>query len=355
MATNKKHHYVPKFYLRNFATELHLPSKQRKTINQLDVKNFSWRHNISLRDQCHSPYLYGKDQETENLLKDFEGEFASLFRNLIHSDKTNITDTNELLYVYYFAIISIIRTPRQKRYMEDLLNKLLDDQVSLNFPQYSGALEVDYYDFYRHALASLNRFALSLIKMQAVVVNAGAASFITSDNPVVRHNQLLRVYNKTHPSLGFLSKGLQILIPISPKKMIILFDEDSYKLKRGRFVCTENDVLLLNSLQILNCDSSVYFSDKTDSRYINTRFVGKTHRNLGESEFSKFQHVTDTSRELLLYREIRHIPSIPLSFLKIVGRSKPDMGKIISPTRVDASDIDLLVETLEEELRKRDG
>ncbi|MBZ9751705.1 DUF4238 domain-containing protein [Deinococcus sp. HMF7604] len=262
MPDNKKHHYVPKFYLRNFATRLDLPSKKRVQIHQLDVNNLTWRYNIGLKDQCQSPYLYGKGPELENLLKDFEGEFASVFRTVISDGAKSLREPYIELYIRYFAILSLLRTPRQQRYLDDSLNNLVSQIVDNNYPEYKDQLRIQYDGFFHLAIGHLSHFAISLDGMRPILVHSRDAQFVTSDNPVIRHNQILRAYNKTHPCLGFLAKGLQIFIPLSPQYMIILFDEDAYKAKGEFFECSQEDIRLLNGLQVLNCDSSVYFRPK---------------------------------------------------------------------------------------------
>lgn len=353
MANRKKHHYVPKFYLRNFATRLDLPPKERVQIHQFDVKNISWRFAIGLKDQCQKPYLYGKTSELEELLSDFESEFSKIFRGLINGEINNFTEIRIELYIKYFVILSLIRLPRQQSYFEDSLNNLVDQLIEANFPDSKGSIRVSIDNFYHLVIGSLPRFTISLDGTKLVLVRSDGAEFITSDNPVIRHNQIYRQYNETHPCLGFLAKGLQIFIPISPKFMIVLFDEDAYKVKGDIVSCTDDDVKLLNSLQVLNCDSSVYFSSKKAIKSIDLKYARRSERNTGESKFMNLTHATDPLRELSIQQEKRVVPNMPLSFMNPKMLPNINRSSIICPTRRDPRYIERLADYYEEELKKR--
>ena len=353
MADNKKHHYVPKAYLRNFATDIEKPAKMRRLINQLDVVNQSWRFNIGLNDQCQSPYLYGKTPELEKVLNDFEGEFATVFREIINDKHNKINDPHTELYLRYFALLSILRTPRQKSYAEDFLNDVVNKITEKNFPDYEGGLEVSYHGFYHLVVGNLTHFTVSLDGMKSLVVNSDEGLFVTSDNPVIRHNQAFQHISKTHANLGFLSKGLQIIFPISSEKLIMFYDEDSYKISNSSPIATVEDVKMLNDLQVLNCDNSVYFSRREATKFIPQRRVGKENRNTGKSKITTLQHTHDPLRELVIQKEIRTVPNLPLSFIRPRKNLKYEKNKLTVPLRRDPDYVKALSEYIEEENERR--
>ncbi len=72
MPENKKHHYVPKFYLRRF-------SGNKKSICLYNLPKQLQVVNANLRNQCYQDYFYGKEKTTESALASMEGEIAQLY------------------------------------------------------------------------------------------------------------------------------------------------------------------------------------------------------------------------------------------------------------------------------------
>ena len=54
--SQKKHHYVPRFYLKHFASS-------PRRINVLNLKDFKPDHDGPLKDQCYRNHLYGLDDK----------------------------------------------------------------------------------------------------------------------------------------------------------------------------------------------------------------------------------------------------------------------------------------------------
>jgi hypothetical protein len=74
---NKKHHYVPAFYLRRFSTD-------GKSINLYNIPSSRLVNEANLRSQCYKNYMYGTDPAFEHVLGGAEGEIAGLFRLIDH-------------------------------------------------------------------------------------------------------------------------------------------------------------------------------------------------------------------------------------------------------------------------------
>ena len=78
MPANKKHHYVPRFYLKRFA----------RNGNSLNLYNFRLARSIpdvNLKNQCYRDYMYGKEGDQEQCLSQLEGAFAQLLRYMLPS------------------------------------------------------------------------------------------------------------------------------------------------------------------------------------------------------------------------------------------------------------------------------
>jgi hypothetical protein len=95
-----------------------------------------------------------------------------------------------------------------------------------------------------------------------LIRNETKEDFITSDVPVVKINPFMSFLNfGSQTGLG--SKGLLVFYPISPKKLIILFDRDIYRIgsdsKHVVDVRSERDVEQINLVQAAACYENVYF------------------------------------------------------------------------------------------------
>lgn len=73
-SAKRRHHYVPRFYLKAFATDADL--KEPKQITLYNLQRGRVIPNASLREQCYAHRLYGKDDVLENALGRVEGSAA---------------------------------------------------------------------------------------------------------------------------------------------------------------------------------------------------------------------------------------------------------------------------------------
>ncbi len=104
-----------------------------------------------------------------------------------------------------------------------------------------------------------------------IVEQTGARRFITSDNSVVRYNSFYVSKGYTR-GFGFITRGLQLFLPISPHKCIMLYDKLAYdipEVKNGVLTLRRaKDVDQLNDFFYLNAYNNVFFNQKTKKDYI---------------------------------------------------------------------------------------
>ena len=118
-------------------------------------------------------------------------------------------------------------------------------------------------DIAQYSMGIMTRYYPLLLDLgYKLLVNKTGVEFITSDNPVVMYNQLLS-FRKIGSNTGMTSKGLLILFPVAPDKLIVLYDEDVYRVggegESVVHVTNEKDVYNLNALQACSCYENVYF------------------------------------------------------------------------------------------------
>jgi hypothetical protein len=101
--------------------------------------------------------------------------------------------------------------------------------------------------------------------------NETDCGFVTSDNPVVRHNQYYEG-NDYFGQTGWAQVGLQVFLPVSPKCLYLFYDGATYgvgaKSSSVVSVTSVKDVEALNALQWLNALENVYFAPGTEQAVV---------------------------------------------------------------------------------------
>jgi hypothetical protein len=96
----------------------------------------------------------------------------------------------------------------------------------------------------------------------ALIINTTNNSFICSDAPVVRYNQL-KIDNERLRSL--FSPGLEIFYPINNEIVLLFYDHEAYDIDFDYdsicYLDKQADIDSLNSLQFMNALDFVLFSD----------------------------------------------------------------------------------------------
>lgn len=162
-----------------------------------------------------------------------------------------------------------------------------------------------------------------------LVVNTGCPAFITSDNPAVLYNQYCEPL-KGRGTTGAIKKGLQVFVPLSPRHLILLYDSEVYKFGDKKVslsdVSNTSDLATLNSLQAVNADKVVLFSNWEDQPAITQTLRGSMkYRRPELSQAVEF--VSDTSGERDALFQIYPVPlniKLSLSF----GRLRKNARRI---------------------------
>lgn len=260
MADNKKHHYVPQFYLRFF-------SKDGRTVSVLNAKRAKIFHSAPLRNQCYRDYFYGKDGVHEKALSVFEGEAAQLIKKLIADQTTPRPKGRDFCSILLYVTIQANRTG----YRVDALNDMCDDMmkylVATEHPEIGdiSKLRIEMTNASNLAIKYALSMHILLYDLRWLLLKAPTGQeFITSDTPVLFANPFLPD-NHGASTTGFPSKGLVIAFPLTPTLTLILFDSDVYRLHghaddAATIQAKEDDVLALNKLQCASCYDNVYFS-----------------------------------------------------------------------------------------------
>ena len=115
MPKHKKHHYVPKLYLRNFSSD-------GKKLSVYVISKKSTIANVPYESQCFESYYYGIDQMWEKKLGTLETQWGVVFKKVLASNQLN---QNDLYLIRQFALYQLQRTvainEHQLKQREELL------------------------------------------------------------------------------------------------------------------------------------------------------------------------------------------------------------------------------------------
>lgn len=323
MPENKKHHYVPRFYLKGF-------SPDKKRICLFNLKSQKFVNLTGLANQCYKDYLYGKEPTTEKALGDLEGRIGQIISRIISSSSLMKVPSEEYADLLLHINAQHGRTVHSVAAHDEMLDQLLKHVYSSKI-QRAGLdpekFKIKFNEGGQYALAmSVIHYPLLTDLNAKLVWIKGVGSFITSDNPVVLYNQMFE-FDKAGSNTGFACKGLQIFYPISPKHLILLYDKNVYSVGNKKdqvvIVDSQEDIDQLNLLQMAAAEENVYSMDNSpdfNSLYRRSKKYLKADKSLltacpaGESE--------DPRSELLVTSRQDVRTNLTLSFVRQQKRAR---------------------------------
>ena len=273
MANKKRHHYIPRFYLKRFSV-----NNDGKYLGLYNIENKKFVQNAQLKSQAYETFLYGEDDDIENALAEMESNVAKMFyywteKKLLYPPPT---ETYGFKLLRRFILYQAFRTPKSGNDIMEMLNQGLKTVLKEFMPELRESMEEGIFVHKNPVLLGL----FHSIKYEHLLgfldckflVNLSLIPFVTSDAPVILYNQLMEQADNYVGATGFVAKGLQIFYPINPRLMICLYDSSVYDFGDGCVNCcsTESidEVHQLNGLQLLNCKSQLFFDNLISEKYI---------------------------------------------------------------------------------------
>ena len=310
-----KQHYVPQFYLRNFASG-------DKRIHGYNLEKSLLFMDASLRDQCCKRNFYGSN-ELESALGHLESKAALALRLILAEGVLPQYHTIEHKALSEFVALQGLRTREMAQRFTTLGEKI---RVQLRqspsdweaFSKNPSAPEPPIVGMLR-LLPDVAR-VISGLRMH-LVVSPWAPVFLTSDNPVLRYNQLYETVRHRGTN-GFATEGIQIFLPLSPRHYLVLYDATAYigpavTPVPGVTHSTQEDVDLLNLIQLVSATENIYFSHKHHLRTIERAIPrARRLRNTDPVRVVQYGEHGDSSSLLHAY-DVTPNMSLSLSFLKL--------------------------------------
>ena len=300
MSKRKNQHFVPRFYLRNFSYLLN-----GKQIGVYNTKNAFCFKTAPIKSQGARDFFYGTDGIIENRLSEIEGRLAAIVKKILAASAAQLT-ADEHYDLILFIILTISRNPSKivglREMMIKMRENLLKEEPETDIDTVLPLLTHE--DFVRLSLVNCEQLVKGIMDLEYLVIeNFTSTPFITSDNPVVKYNQYLEAKRYSQGKTGLASIGLEIFVPISKNRMILLYDRNCYDVKMSteRFLKVKRDeeVDSLNLLQFVNCINTIYFSDNTEEAYLRDMHRWSMEFDKGNVPYSKLGYLAENKAQII--------------------------------------------------------
>jgi Protein of unknown function (DUF4238) len=261
VAENRRQHYVSRMQLRKF-------SRDGKRTDVVVLDSGKRIRDVGIREQCYRDYYYGKDRVLEKTFRDTEGKFAATLGDLSAAHLQSISDTEIIhlrLYVLFQRMRTVTAATSTGLVFEAALKERLRPKAEAKGIDL-GAVRIRPSNPQLLALAQATAGAAAIADLSVkFLLHEREVGFVISDHPVVICNQFV----ESHPRLslcygaeGWIVKGIQIIMPVSPRACIVMYDPQTYTCGSPRsrvVVAGRHDVRVINYLQAANGNKCLYY------------------------------------------------------------------------------------------------
>ena len=260
----KAQHYVPQFYLRNFAIIYCFDKVTRKIFrpNVKNVANQTGFYNFTA--------INGDEKSIENLFNDVEAKTKIAIQTIIEKPTISTLLENRIALSYFFALQES-RTLVFRDIYDDMIRganlRLQKDGFNFQIPTENDTKEFQA----RFLIDTSTSIANVLLELKWILVsNITNKPFWTSDNPIIRYNPHK---SELVGNLGLKSSGIQLHIPISPWFAILICDPFEYAHVDPETTAEPPNIDFINSGQVLISRQYVFSVD--DDFYLAQEMLNK--------------------------------------------------------------------------------
>lgn len=311
------------------------------TIGIWNIQRKLYIPNGKLKNQAYKKAFYGKEPQLEDALGLLETEASDIIRKIVDTLKLPNVRSRDKINLYTFLVFQSSRTEAAVEDSESIV-----DQMTKMVFKHDRRVK----DILSHVNFGLKHPAVIQLGMAAqmvpiifdlgmkLIINNTTHEFITSDNPVVRYNQLVERFHWPGSGSGLGMTGLQIFFPLTPRLMLVLYDRDIYRV--GNFfskkvvVINTAEINRLNGLQFLRAGENNYFSNNISHLHIarmDKRWSKFRRPRVRVNEYLEANPTSDSSRKssLIVTHTDDNRIGLELSFITF---SRKGRKKRLGPT-----------------------
>ena len=259
-------HYVPRFYMKNFAIIKGEGKKEKSFISFFQFDKKISRENIPTKSVCYEKYFYGENGNIEKMLAAKEGKWGKTINKIVSKPEEKLL-SEDMLLLKEFGVYQYGRTLAMFNYNKQAISDILTDSFSNFNPHVDSEMIREKVD----DTIQNEMFASQIVELSNEVVNElndlgvtviefeTQGKLITSDMPVVMTNPF------SIDNAGMANVGVVMMYPISEKVLILIYDSKIYtSLKQYMKDDNEEDVVSLNKYQVLSAEERI-MSDKLEN------------------------------------------------------------------------------------------
>ncbi len=272
MDITKRQHYIPRFLLKEFS-----PDSKHEKINIYLLKQNKFIPNAKLYNQACQDYLYGEDQVLENVYSQLENKVSPLLRK-INCNGLFFSD-EEKAWIQTFVLFQNFRTPEASLKIKDITNGLINEVPQLSKRYGNNILGVQNNFYFLFKIASESIYVIADLRID-ILTAPSECYFIIGEHPVIVLNPILYEKQWMSGKESIASKGAIVILPISDRKALILYDHEMYRLKKrnGQIEISDNDIELLNYCQFLYSSNCIYTKSSFNQTFIKMNEESKEFR-----------------------------------------------------------------------------
>lgn len=268
----KNNHFVPQSYLVRFR------SVSERQVGLYNLKSGRTIEIAPIKSQCARDYFYTKNPAFEDEFGKLEGRQNQLIARIIAEEYVPEMDSPD-----HHALLSLImfqagRTATSAAHQDHLANefgkallrKHLEREERNDLLGYLPKVNIHMPDGVIDSIGQhLAMYPLIGDMDVTLLTNNTTEDFLTSDHPVALCNNL-PASSPAGANIGFASRGLLVLFPISPRASLLLTDPEVYKVAADKRHVTQvtkaREVIELNLTQCFNAHENLYFASAATIR-----------------------------------------------------------------------------------------
>ncbi len=261
MPANKSQHFVPRCYLRAFCAD-----DEGAAINVFNIGRELSIKGAPAKGQCARPYFYGRDGVLERALQEPEGAYGEIMRRAM--DDPRVLSLDHLSTLHAFMVL---QSYRSAAWIEGMI-RLAEAQRALVAEEATPELLESIVVTHENAIMlAVGAFRQSLDTTRhletRLIMNRTIVPFFTSDDPVVYTNRF-HLQKDVLGGVGLSSPGGLLLMPLSPRTLLLSYDPVIYRLvgQEGELGIIDRaaDAAAVNDLQAVWGRSNLYFREWQD-------------------------------------------------------------------------------------------
>jgi len=240
----KRQHYVPKFYLKEFATHETYGKKDKAQVHTYDLKDKK-KSIRNIKTIAYEKYLYSPENANndrsiymEDKLADLESMMSKIWNSFVNNRMSLSPQMKKGIALFIATLIfrhpdNLLKNENTTHFLyTEIMDNIPKGETKFTFldngkesiidiSEMEKAINSSDYDKSMYFIDNIDYFSLDiaelLVKKKWSIIVSNEKVFITSDRPVI-------ISNAETGLLGIKSPGVIIGLPLSPTRILLLED-----------------------------------------------------------------------------------------------------------------------------------